>query len=56
VQIYDAEEVLVEVLDGDPVLERPQIVAEVQVAARLYAAEYSLFALHGFILTDHRDA
>src|SRR5918993_2929080 len=46
VQVNDAEVVLVFVLHRDPVLERPQIVAHVQVAARLYPAEYSLFALH----------
>src|ERR671921_941268 len=46
VQVHDAEVVLVFVLHRDPVLERPHIVAHMQVAARLYPAEYSLFALH----------
>src|SRR5829696_3037460 len=46
VQVHDAEVVLVFVLHRHPVLERPHIVAHMQVAARLYPAEYSLFALH----------
>src|SRR5215218_7127906 len=52
VQVHDAEVVLVFVLHRHPVLERPQIVAHMQVATRLYSAEYSLFGLHGHILTD----
>src|ERR671912_695682 len=46
VQVHDAEVVLVFVLHRHPVLERPHIIAHMQVAARLYPAEYSLFALH----------
>src|SRR5215208_4476844 len=46
VQVHDAEVVLIFVLHRHPVLERPHIVAHMQVAARLYPAEYSLFALH----------
>ena len=52
VQVHDAEVVLVLVLHGDPVLERPHVVAQVQVTARLNAAEYSLFGLHQHILAD----
>src|SRR5215204_5426785 len=46
VQVHDAEVVVVFVLHRHPVLERPHIVAQMQVAARLYPTEYSLFALH----------
>src|SRR5829696_878725 len=52
VQIYNAVEGLVVVLEGDEVLQCPQVGAEMGCAARLYPAEYSLFGLHGPILTD----
>src|SRR5215204_5101120 len=52
VQVHDAEVVVVFVLHRHPVLERPHIVAHMQVAARLYPAEYSLFALHERYSTD----
>jgi hypothetical protein len=52
VQVHNAEVVLVFVLHRNPVLERPHIVSHVEVAARLYPAEYPLFSLHGAILTD----
>src|SRR3712207_2778330 len=52
VQVHDTVEGLVVVLQGDEVLQCPQIGAEMGRAARLYAAEYSLFCLHSLILTD----
>jgi hypothetical protein len=52
VQVHDAEIVLVLILYGDPVLERPHVVAHMQVSARLNPAEYPLFRLHDHILTD----
>ena len=45
VQVHDAENALVVVLDPHPVLERPQVVADMQVAGRLNAGKDSLF--HG---------
>ena len=43
VQIDDAEDALVVVLDLDPVLQRAQIIADVQIAGRLDAGEYACF-------------
>src|SRR5208282_5898176 len=45
VQVDDAENALVVVLDSYPVLERPQIVSDVQIPGRLHAGKDSCF--HG---------
>ena len=45
VQVDDAENALVIVLDAHPVLERAQIISDVQIAGRLHAGEDSCF--HG---------
>src|SRR3712207_3814048 len=46
VQVYNTKVVVVLILYGNPVLERPEVVPEMEVTARLDAAEYSLSALH----------
>ena len=45
VQIDDAEDALVVVLDAHPILERAQVIADVQISGRLHAGEDSCF--HG---------
>ena len=47
VQIDDAENTLVVVLDIHPVLERAQIVADVQIAGRLDAGKNACFHVSG---------
>ena len=44
-QVHDAEDALVVVLDADPVLERAQIISDVQISGGLHAGEDSCF--HG---------
>lgn len=44
VQIHNTKEIVVLVLNLNPVTNRPQIVSEVEIAGRLYARKYALFA------------
>jgi hypothetical protein len=43
VQVDDAENALVIVLDAHPVLERAQVISDVQISGRLHAGEDSCF-------------
>src|SRR5437879_11993605 len=43
VEIHDAENTFVIVLDLDPVAERAQIISDVQITGRLDAREYACF-------------
>src|SRR5205085_1068989 len=50
VEIDDAIDAIVAVLQRDELLDRAEIVAEVQVAARLHAGKYAMFERHGSAL------
>ena len=45
VQVDDAEDALVVVLDAHPILERSQVISDVKISGRLHAGEDSCF--HG---------
>ena len=53
VQIHDAEDALVVALDLDPVLQRPKIVPNVQIAGRLNAGKDACFHVWSFCMNIH---
>ena len=55
VQVHDAENALVVVLDADPVLQRAEIISDVQVSGGLHSGEDSCFhcsVMGGFMVRE----